>query len=249
LTTRRDADVVTDCSYDSGASGKLDIFRSGVDGAPLFVFIHGGYWQGGDKSIYSFVAEPFLAAGVDVAVIGYELCPSTDMPTMVAKIQTAVAWIWRNAASLGIAADRINLSGHSAGGHLTAMLLAKPWPGIATDLPVNLIKSAIPISGLYQLEPVRHTTIADALSLDRKTAADLSPHFLKPANGAPILAVVGANETSEFHEQSNQFVSRWRKHGAAIATYTEPEADHFDMIDRLADRNSGMFCRILEQLR
>jgi arylformamidase len=247
--TRQTTDAILDCCYNTGEFDTLDIFRCGVEGAPLFVFIHGGYWQGGNKSIYSFVAEPFLQANVDVAVVGYELCPSTDLRTMVTKIQTAIAWIWRNATHLGISADRINLSGHSAGGHLTAMLLAKGWSGIATDLPVNLIKSAIPISGLYQLESIRQTTIADALSLDRKTATDFSPHFLTPANDAPILIVVGANETKEFHWQSDQFVSQWRNHGAAIAVHTEPEADHFDMIDRLADRNSGMFCRILEQLR
>jgi len=246
---RKNVDVVPDCAYDTGARDKLDVFRCGKAGAPLFVFIHGGYWQRGDKSIYSFVAEPFLEAGVDVALIGYALCPSIDMETMVAKIRTAVAWIWRNAADLGVSAGRINLSGHSAGGHLTAMLLATSWPEIAPDLPANLIRSGIPISGLYQLEPIRHTTIADALDLGADTAARLSPQFLKPATDAPILVTIGGGETSAFHWQTDEFVTQWRATNPSIACHAEPDADHFGVVERLAERDSAIFRKVRDWLR
>ncbi len=242
-------DSVLDQPYDTGDRDKLDVFRCGKPGAPLFVFIHGGYWQRGDKSVYSFVAESFLQAGVDVALVGYELCPSATMEGMVDKHRTAVAWLWRNAADLGISADRINLSGHSAGGHLTAMLLATDWMRFAPDLPADILKTGIPISGLYQLAPIRQTTIADALGLDTEIAARISPQFLKPNMKAPILVTLGGGETPEFHWQTDRFVEEWRKYDPSIGYHAEPDVDHFGVVERLADSDSAIFGKVHDWLR
>ena len=238
---RSTADASLDLSYDDSETGRLDIFRSGEPGAPLYVFIHGGYWQRGDKSIYSFVAEPFLATGADVALIGYQLCPDASMTSMVAQHRKALAWLWQNGASHGVSPDHINISGHSAGGHLTAMMLTTDWPDLDPELPADLIKSGIPISGLYQLEPLRRTTIAAALNLDDAEAEALSPHLHAPATAAPVLVTLGGDETSEFHRQTNDFVAEWSNHPPRIAHHAEPSVDHFDVLNRLASPTSEIF--------
>jgi len=124
---RANVDYSLNCQYSSGEKDKLDIFRCGKPNAPLFIFIHGGYWQRGDKSVYSFVAESFVSSGIDVALIGYQLCPGTSMTNIVDKIREAIVWIWNNASDYSISRHRINVSGHSAGGHITGMVLATDW--------------------------------------------------------------------------------------------------------------------------
>ncbi len=238
---RTSTEARLDCAYDGGERDKLDIFRCGEKNAPLFVFIHGGYWQRGDKSIYSFVASSFLETGADVALIGYELCPAIDLTSMAAKMRSALTWLWKNAGDVGISADRINVSGHSAGGHLTAMLLTTAWDEIDASLPRDLIKSGIPISGLYQLEPLRRTTISDALHLDDRSSKANSPHFMQPASDAPVLVTLGGAETPQFHWQSDQFVAAWGERDIELQHHAEPDVDHFDVLNRLADTGSAIF--------
>jgi arylformamidase len=247
--TRANADGMLDCAYAEGKKDRLDIFRSGQPGAPLYVFVHGGYWQRGDKSIYSFIAEPFLNNGIDVALIGYPLCPDVSMTIISQKIALAVAWIYRNAANLSVSAERINLSGHSAGGHLTAMTLTQPWTELGDDLPVDIVKSGIPLSGLYQLEPLRHTTISDALRLSEEQVSSLSPQFLLPTSDAPVLTIVGGGETEGLHWQTDEFIACWRQHEVDISKHIEADVDHFDLLNRLADADSEIFQHISKHLK
>jgi arylformamidase len=246
---RAGADARLDCVYDDGPSDRIDLFRCGDSNAPLLVFIHGGYWQRGDKAVFGFIAEPFIGAGVDVAMVGYQLCPRTDMSSIASQIRKAIVWLWRNASQLGISAKRINLCGHSAGGQLTGMMLATQWREIASDVPSDLIKTGIPISGLYQLEPLLHTTINDALGMDSSVAHDNSPQFLKPTSDAPVLATLGGGETTQFHWQLDQFVEQWRTYGLSIQTFIEPSVDHFDVINRLAEHDSSIFQKVRSWLR
>lgn len=246
---RANTDGRLDCAYDEGPLDKLDLFRCGDTGAPLFVFIHGGYWQRGGKQMFSFIAEAFVQKGVDVAVIGYQLCPETDMPALVGQVRKAITWLWRNAARFGFSTERINLCGHSAGGHLTAMMLATEWSQYGDDLPNNLIKSAIPMSGLYQLEPLLHTTINDALGMDTAVANSLSPYFLQPPTDAPILVTIGGDESPQLHWQTSQFIQHWNQYSAPIETHIEPGVDHFDLANRLANSDSEIFRKAHAWLR
>ena len=246
---RGNADTQLDCAYDDGPRDRLDLFRCGERGAPLLVFIHGGYWQRGDKSVYSFVAEPFVEQGVDVALIGYQLCPDIDMASMVAQLQKAIMWLWRNAAQYGISADRINICGHSAGGHLSAMMLTTSWRQFGDDLPHNIVKTGIPMSGLYQLEPIQHTTIADALQMDTLVAHGNSPYFLKPETDAPILVTIGGGESPQLRWQTDQFIKQWSHYEAPIESHVEADVDHFDLINRLASGDSEIFNKIRGWLR
>ncbi len=246
---RLNADSSLDCGYGLGPKDRLDVFRGGDSDAPLYLFIHGGYWQRGDKSVYSFVAEPFVQANVNVALIGYELCPGATMTDIPGSIQRAVTWLWNNAESYGVSSERINLSGHSAGGHLTAMALATDWATLDADIPHDVIKTGIPISGLYQLEPLRRTTISDVLGLDDEETRRLSPFFHKPTSSAPILLTVGGAETGQFHWQTDQLIESWSSTDIIIGKHIEPDVDHFDILNQLADSNSEIFNYILGWLK
>ncbi len=246
---RNDADVILECAYGSGDRERIDVFRCGEKDAPLLVYIHGGYWQRGDKSIYSFVAAAFNDAGVDVAIIGYPLCPQVTLSEIVDSILDALAWLYLNASSLGICADRINLCGHSAGGHLTAMALTTNWSTRDNGLPLDLVKSGIPMSGLYQLEPLLHTTISDALQLSADEVQRLSPGFSRPTSSAPVLAIVGGAETPEFFRQTDELIERWSETGQQMEKFVETGVDHFDLVDRLAAADSEVFKRVIGWLR
>jgi len=246
---RGQADALLDCRYGDHERERIDIFRCGRPQAPLFVYVHGGYWQRGDKSIYSYLAEAFNAAGVDVAIVGYPLCPEVSMTQLVASIRAALAWLWRNGAGHGLNVARLNLCGHSAGGHLTAMALATDWPGIGDDLPPDLLQSAIPISGLYRLQPLLPTTISHALHLTPAEVDELSPASLAAAVDAPLLVVVGGGETGEFFTQADSLVAAWSRPGLEIQRHDDPGADHFDVIVNLGDSSSELFRRVLGWLQ
>jgi arylformamidase len=246
---RSNADASLDCAYGAGERERLDLFRCGASAAPLYVYLHGGYWQRGDKSLYSFIAAPFLDAGIDVAIVGYPLCPQVSMTDLVSKVRQAIAWLYNNAGVLGINRERINLSGHSAGGHLTAMGVCTDWPSVDRTLPRDLLKSAIPCSGLYELKPLMQTSISDALQLTDREIAGLSPVSLQPAAQIPLLTIVGGAETAEFFRQTNALIASWSGLLPRIEQHVEPDVDHLDLIDRLASPDSQMFQRILKWLR
>ena len=241
---RANANSSLNCQYGDGEKDKLDIFRCGKPNAPLFIFVHGGYWQRGDKSVYSFVAKSFVSSGIDVALIGYQLCPGASMTNIVEKIREAIIWIWNNADDYSISKHRINVSGHSAGGHITGMILATDWKEVSKNLPDNLVKTGIPISGLYQLNPIRETTIADALGLDDAESLALSPHFFEPQTQAPILVTLGGGETPEFHWQTDNFVNKWKGFKASLDYFAEPDVDHFGVVERLANFESQIFTKV-----
>jgi len=146
-----------DIRYGDGERQKLDVYPCGETSAPTLVYFHGGYWHRGDKSLYAFLAQPFVAAGVNVVVIGYDLCPTVTLTRISEEAREAMAYIRRNAADLGVNRDRILVMGHSAGGHIAEMMMGTDWPALADDLPKDLIKAGIPISPLSLLEPVRLT--------------------------------------------------------------------------------------------
>ena len=246
---RQRADAALDCRYGDGERELLDLFRCGERGAPLLVYLHGGYWQRGDKSIYSYLAESFNAAGVDVAVVGYPLCPQVSMTRLVTSIREALAWLWRNGAEHGLNVERLNLCGHSAGGHLTAMALATDWPELGDDLPSALLKSAIPISGLYRLEPLLATTISHALHLTPAEIDELSPANLALHGNAPLLIVVGGGETFEFFTQADSLVAAWSRPDFAIERHDDPGADHFDVVVNLGNPESELFRRVRDWLK
>lgn len=246
---RANANALLDQPYGDDPREKLDIFYSGKANAPLLIYLHGGYWQRGDKSIYSYIAEAFVGEAIDVAVVGYPICPQASLTSLVGSVRQALIYLYKQAGELKISRDRFNICGNSAGGHLVAMMIATDWLDIDADIPNDLIKFAAPLSGLYELEPLRHTSLNEAIGLDEVEANSNSPLFLRPASNAPMLAAVGGTETPVFFEQMDALIQNWRSGTLLIEQHIESEADHFDMIERLGDTNSDLFQNILKRIR
>ena len=242
-TARATSDCSLDIRYGEGEKQKLDVFRCADSTAPTLVYVHGGYWQRGDKSIYSFIAPPFVAAGFNVVVVGYDLCPTVSITRISEEIREAMAFIWRNARELGINADRITVMGHSAGGHITQMMMATDWPSFGKDLPADLVKSGIPVSPLSYLEPVRLTEALNAgIRMDPAEAEAESPMTNHPPiTNAPQLVVVGSAETDEFHRQARMYAEKYGTADRKIGLYFVPDVDHFDELNVLVDPASPFF--------
>ena len=249
-TTRDTLDCTLDLRYGDGEKQKLDVFRCGDATAPTLIWIHGGYWQRGDKSVYSFLATPFVLNGVNVVVVGYDLCPSVSMTRICEELREALAYIWHESTAIGINRDRITVMGHSAGGHLTQMMMAADWPSRDPALPPDLIKAGLPVSPLSYLEPVRLTLALNAnLQMDPAEADTLSPmtHH-PPVTNAPQLVVVGGAETDEFHRQSRMYVDKFASDARPVNMYVVPNVDHFDELNVLADPASPFFAKTCAML-
>ena len=241
----RHADMVQR-DYGPDASERLDVFPPKRKDAPVLVYVHGGYWRALGKRDQSFIAPPFVDAGAMVVVPDYALCPAVSVEHIVLQTVRALAWVWRHAREHGGDPERIVVAGHSAGGHLATMLLACDWRKVAPDLPDDLVKAALSISGLYDLEPLRHAPfLAADLRLTPASARRLSPAFLAAPKGA-LVTVVGADESEEFHRQAALISSRWR--GSVTAALTAPRRHHMDVLHELADATSIVHAHALRLL-
>lgn len=230
-----------DVAYGEGEREKLDFFSGGDQAGPAIVYIHGGYWQRGDKNMYSFVTEAFIRHGVSVIVINYNLTPSVRMGQIPPQIRKAIAWAWHHAGDLGFSRDKMFVMGHSAGGHLTAMMMATDWPAFDSALPAELVRGGVPISGLFELEPLVHTSLNTGPQMDIAEARAESPCFIPPVTNAPQLVVVGGGETSEFFRQSDSYVAQYATADRKMERYNVPNDDHFDELERLAEDDSVLF--------
>ncbi|MEP6839193.1 MAG: alpha/beta hydrolase [Bradyrhizobium sp.] len=221
--------------YGAGERQRIDLF-SGDGTGPIVFFIHGGYWQALDGSFFSHLAGGLNAHGIDVAVPSYDLCPTVSVGDIIEQIRTAS----RALAKLG---RPLVVSGHSAGGHLAACMLATDWRALDGALPEDLVTAAYAISGLFDLRPLVPTSINKALTLDDVSARAVSPLFWKPPARGTLDSVVGGNESAEYFRQSRIIVDAW---GTDIATRfgSIPDANHFTVIAPLADPGSQMTLRL-----
>jgi arylformamidase len=233
---RRDA-YHTIC-YGRGARHTIDIFPARNEGA-MVVFIHGGYWQALDGSFFSHLAAGLNAHGVSVAIPSYDLCPQVSIDDIIAQMRHAA----RELARLG---RRLVISGHSAGGHLAACLMATDWRSIDAALPEGLVKAAYTISGLFDLGPLVKTSVNNALGLDEVLARQASPLFWQPPSHGSLDAVVGGNESAEYFRQSRTIVDTWSHRGVETRFAEVPGANHFTAIAPLADPHSPMTLRLRE---
>jgi len=244
--TRDKLNCHVDVAFGEHPLESLDIFPAEQSAAPVYVFIHGGYWYSLDKSDYSYVAEGMVSHGVTTIVNNYVLAPDGDMDEIVRQNRAALAWIWRNAADFGGDPGRIYVAGHSAGGHLAAMLLATDWPAFQAGLPHNLVKGACSISGLFELEPIRLSYLNEKLRMDSQMAKRNSPALLQYPVRAPLLLVVGKDESDEYHRQSNVMAAKWNELGYEHDLIVPDGLDHFAVVDSLIDPHADLVQRQLK---
>ncbi|MEW6689148.1 MAG: alpha/beta hydrolase [Pseudomonadota bacterium] len=226
--------------YGDAPGETLDLFPARKGDGTCLMFIHGGYWRALDKRDFSFLAPAWVDAGVSLAVVNYDLCPAVPVEEIVRQMLRASRWLRLHAGEYGMDEDRLYVGGHSAGGHLAAMLMAALWPVFDARLPKNLFKGALAVSGLYDLRPlVAVEWLNGDLRLDEAAALRLSPAYLPPATRAPLVTCVGGDESSEFRRQNALLGERWG--GVLAGDIAMPGCNHFSVIDGLADPRSALF--------
>ena len=229
-------------SYGPSPRQVYDVFPATGGSAPLALYIHGGGWRALAPSFFSHMAKGANAHGITVALAGYDLCPDVSMATIIEEVRAAALALWRRYH------QRIFVFGHSAGGHLTACLLATDWTTLASDVPGDLVPAAYTVSGVFDLTPLTHTAQNEILKLDAKSAHDCSPLFWKVPPGRKLDAVVGADESSEFIRQSRTVAETWRKAGADTR-FELVAGNHFTALEPLADPASAMTKRLAEMAK
>ncbi len=243
---REALDCTLDVRYGDGPNMTLDMFPAGRAGAPIQVFIHGGYWRAMDKASYSFPAEGFVAAGGAVVSFNYALAPAVTLDTIVEQCRTALEWIADNAGRLNGDPSGIFVSGHSAGGHLTAMMLCTDWA--ARGRPADLVKGGTAISGIFDLAPIIETSINDDARLDPESAARNSPILNLPAEGAPLIAAVGAGETSAFIAQNRALAEAWEERGFDTTLMEIPGLHHYNVVNEMGRPGAALTEAALAQM-
>lgn len=214
--------VQLDIPYGPKERTRIDYFPCGAADAPLFAFIHGGYWQRNAKELFSYVANGPHAHGINMVTIGYTLAPNAKLTEIVTEIRQAVAFLSQNAGEFGYAPGKLYVGGWSAGGHLTAMVARDP-----------AVKGALPISGIFDLEPIALSYINAPLQLSRAEVETLSPQRILKSSQTPHRIVVGGNELSELQRQSTEYSEAAQKLGVPTSLSVLPGHDHFSILDEI----------------
>src|SRR5713101_7554762 len=244
---RASLDCYLEVPYGPSEAEKMDIFRAQGTSRGLLMYIHGGYWRSLDKKRFSFVAPALSEAGITVAVPDHALCPAVQVADIVMQIVQACAWLYRNGGNFGAPANRLTLCGHSAGGHLTAMMLSCRWPDYSPDLPKKVVAAAMSISGLYDLtEIVRVPSVNCDVRLDERSALKVSPAFLPPATDAPLYTAVGGEENEGFLIQNRLIGEKWGK--VRRRDIPCPGKNHFSVFDQVWATESRLFKAMLEMI-
>jgi arylformamidase len=231
---------LTDLHYGPSPAERLDLFPAAGAGAPVVVFLHGGYWQEVTKQESSFAAPDFVAAGVAFAAVDYGLAPGHSLDEMVAMVGTAVAWLHATATRFGIDPRRIHLTGSSAGAHLVAMALVRD--------DARRIAGATLLSGIYDLDPLRHTYVNDALGLSRAAALRNSPIYHLPERLPPVVIARGGGETGEFIRQHDTMSALLRPR-TDVTEIVCPARNHFDLPHDLGNPDTALGAAVLAQIQ
>jgi arylformamidase len=242
-----------DLRYGDGPNETLDVFAAAQAGAPVVVFIHGGYWRSLDKADHSFLVPALHAQGACVVMLNYALCPGTaaqpiSVPDIALQTARALAWVARHIGAHGGDARRISVIGHSAGGHLAAMLLGCDWRQLGADLPPDLVRRALSISGLYELDPVRRAPFVQAdLRLTPAQVLIASPARWPAPRGRLLATVVGGDESAEFLRHNRLIRQAW---GAKVVPVCETLAglNHFTVLDDLARPGTRLHALAAQQI-
>jgi arylformamidase len=230
-----------DVKFGEGETDLLDIYIAEGDGPrPIHVFFHGGYWKSNTKNDFGFVAKPFVPHGLTTIVVEYPLIPSVRMGKLIDRCCASMEWAWRNAESFGGDKNNITISGHSAGGHITAMMMQTDWPSYGDGLPKDLVKGGCSISGVSDLDPVRLSFQNDELQFSPEEAAEFSTLFMDPKHPGPLLVVAGGIEGPEFIRQTTELANAWSAKGMDAKGWIMEGKHHFTTINQYLDPESEL---------
>lgn len=226
--------------YDEASGERLDVWGV-ADGTPrpAFVFLHGGYWMALSRRESAFMARMLHEHGVATVVPDYTLAPEATLEEIVRQVRAAVAWVHRHGREHGLDPERIVVGGSSAGGHLTGMTMVDGWQE-EFGLPRDVVKAAMPFSGLFDIRPITRVYVNEVVKLDVARAAALSPELL-PRGGCPAVVAVAEHDGGGFVEQTRRFARHW-----GVEPLIVPGRDHFDVVLDLADAETEASRRLLE---
>ncbi len=233
--------------YGPTLAERLDVFPAGGKGGPVLVYCHGGAWTRTSKDHYSFLAPPFVAAGVSLVVLGFALAPEVPLDEIVRQCRAGIAWVHRNAGERGWNPDDIHVAGHSSGGHLCGMMLTTDWRG-DYGLPADLVKSGAPMSGMFDLEPVRLSHRNAYLDLTERSALRNGPIHHVPERGCPVVSVHGDGELAEFRRQNGEFAAAWRAAGHPVEEIVLEGFNHFEVCVEIANPEGRILPAILRNV-
>jgi len=225
-----------DVPYGAGPRQRIDLFPAKGSDRVLF-FIHGGYWRSLDKNLFSWLAASWVAAGVSVALPNYRLCPAVRIEEIVDDVVAAANWLFANGRAHGVDPGRVVVSGHSAGGHLTGALFASPREKLGFD-PARIV-GGVPISGLFDFEPLPLFSGNAEFNLDALQVARLNLYDKDPTIAAPLVVAVGRNESSEFKRQSKVIADAWKPQVRELLVL--PDLNHFSVVDAFAERSNPLY--------
>ena len=224
-----------DLRYGPRERNRIDFLKA-ADNAPTLLFIHGGYWQARAKEVFTVVAEGPMAHGINVALIGYTLAPDATLDEIVAEVNAGIDFLSGQLPALGAAAEGIVVSGWSAGGHLTSMALSHPK-----------VRGGMAISGIYDLEPIRHSYLNERLRADEATSRRNSPMMQEGGALKPLSLVVGSAELPLLRKQTADFAGHRARYGLPV-TYEEiPGANHFTIMHEMMSPK-GRITTLIRQL-
>jgi len=233
--TEKEFPVVKNIPYAVLPREQLDIYPSLHPSSKTLIFIHGGYWHKFDKSSFQFVGKAFRNYDITIVLINYPLAPDVSVDQIAASCRLAIHWLYQNISAYNGDPGQLYIAGHSAGGHLSAMLLATDWRQF--NLITDTIKGACVISGLFNLIPIRLSDINKVLNMETETALRNSPVHLLPATQCPLSIVVGSNETNELLDQSKELYTCWKESIPTEITQV-PGLNHYSIVETMLDPQS-----------
>ena len=233
---RQRGDAMLDLAYGPRPRNRIDFFKCALPRTPTLAFVHGGYWQMRAKESFAFLAKGPLSIGMNVALVGYTLAPAASMDEIVAEVRCALDWLAAQLPALGGDANKLLVSGWSAGAHLAAITMDHPS-----------VRGCLAISGIYDLEPMRHCYVNDKLGLDEAAARRNSPMIVQPLRQVPLAIVVGGAELPLMVQQSADYAQALARQSWPVQFREIPGADHFSVLDEM-EKSDGLIVGILREL-
>ncbi|WP_416040468.1 alpha/beta hydrolase [Acinetobacter lactucae] len=233
--------------YDKFPTHKIDFYKAENKNAPLMIFIHGGAWKSGRAKEYAYIANPFIANNINVAIIDFDDVIKVGLNGMIEQIRNSIKWIYINSAKLSINKNKIYIVGHSSGAHLGGVLLTTNWE--KQNMPKDIIKGAVLISGMYDMKPVRLSARASYVKFDDKTEDEMSTIRYADSINSPILLSYGGLESYEFKRQTEDFAKKLKHEHKKVDLIPQPYFNHFEIIDDFGNPYNALTQQTIQMIK